>query len=50
MQIENWHRAEAYRKFDDLNGRGTYTLAYWEWKPNYGVQIDEIKGNTIYIK
>lgn len=33
MIIENWHRAEAFRKFDDFNGRGTYILAYFVWKP-----------------
>ncbi len=33
MVIKNWHRAEAFRKFDDFNGRGTYTLAYHKWEP-----------------
>ena len=33
MIIANWHKAEAFRKFDDFNGRGTYTLAYFQWKP-----------------
>ncbi len=33
MTIKNWHKAEAFRKFDDLQGRGTYTLAYFQWKP-----------------
>jgi hypothetical protein len=33
MKIKNWHKAEAFRKFDDFNGRGNYTLAYFAWKP-----------------
>jgi hypothetical protein len=33
MVIPNWHRAEAFRKFDDRAGRGTYTLGYFLWKP-----------------
>ena len=33
MFIKNWHKAEAFRKFDDRDGRGQYTLAYFEWKP-----------------
>src|SRR3990167_1249057 len=33
MIIANWHKAEAFRKFDDFNGRGTYALAYFQWKP-----------------
>jgi len=33
MKIANWHKAEAFRKFDDFQGRGTYTLGYFEWKP-----------------
>ena len=33
MLIENWHKAEAYRKFDDKWGRGNYTLGYFKWEP-----------------
>lgn len=38
MVIENWHKAEAYRRFDDKFGRGTYTLGYFKWNP-----MDEVK-------
>lgn len=33
MLIENWHKADGFRKFDDMQGRGTYTLAYFKWNP-----------------
>ncbi len=33
MIIENWLRAEAYRKFPDQWGRGMYTLGYFKWEP-----------------
>ena len=31
MIIENWMHAEAYRRFPDKWGRGTYTLGYFPW-------------------
>ena len=47
MIIENWHKANAIRTFDDMNGRGQYKLAYFEWKPfkenadkDFAVNID----------
>jgi acyl CoA:acetate/3-ketoacid CoA transferase alpha subunit len=33
MIIENWLKADAYRRFPDKWGRGTYTLGYFEWNP-----------------
>lgn len=34
MIIENWLRADSYRRFPDKWGRGTYTLGYFKWSPN----------------
>jgi len=48
MFIKNWHRAEAFRKFDDQQGRGTYTLAYFEWKP-YSKINDSISINPMSL-
>ena len=33
MKIEDWYKAESFRKFEDRSGRGSYTLAYFEWQP-----------------
>lgn len=33
MKIRSWKKAQAYHTFDDFQGRGTYTLAYFQWKP-----------------
>lgn len=33
MIIENWLRAEMYRRFPDKWGRGIYTLGYFKWQP-----------------
>ena len=41
MFIKNWHKAEAFRKFDDRDGRGTYILAYFEFKP-YVESFDKV--------
>lgn len=49
MKIANWHKAEAFRKFDDLQGRGNYLLAYFEWKPIKQLSADiepQINYNT----
>jgi hypothetical protein len=29
---DNWMKAEAYRRFPDQFGRGTYTLGYFKWE------------------
>ena len=33
MVIKNWHKNDAIRTFDDMQGRGNYKLAYFLWKP-----------------
>jgi len=38
-EIGDWMQAEAYRRFPDKFGRGTYTLAYFLWKKMYGEQL-----------
>ena len=45
MIIENWHKADAYRKFDDISGRGLYTLAYFLWNPIIEKKY-KFEGNT----
>lgn len=34
MFIKRWLDAVAFRRFPDKWGRGTYTLGYFEWKPD----------------
>jgi len=29
---DDWLKADAYRRFPDKWGRGTYTLAYFKWE------------------
>lgn len=31
MIIDNWLKADAFRRFPDKWGRGTYTLGYFRW-------------------
>lgn len=33
MIVDNWMKAEAYRRFPDKWGRGTYTLGYFKFVP-----------------
>ena len=33
MVVEDWLKAEAYRRFPDKWGRGMYTLGYFCFKP-----------------
>ena len=39
MQIENWLKADAFRRFPDKWGRGTYTLGYFKWNPDLGMAV-----------
>lgn len=32
MIIENWLKADAFRRFPDKWGRGTYSLGYFKWQ------------------
>ena len=34
MIIKNWLKADAYRRFPDKFGRGTYTLGYFKFVPD----------------
>jgi hypothetical protein len=33
MAVDNWHKAETFRRFHDRFGGEDYTLGYFEWKP-----------------
>lgn len=33
MVIDNWLKAEQFRRFPDKWGRGTYTLGYFKFNP-----------------
>lgn len=39
MVVEDWLRAEAFRRFPDKWGRGTYTLAYFKFNEMYQEQL-----------
>ncbi len=47
MIIPNWHKAEAFRKFDDFQGRGQYTLGYFEWSPQFN--MDQAPASAIGV-
>jgi len=34
MIIKNWLKADAFRRFPDKWGRGTYALGYFKWVPD----------------
>ena len=39
MVVDNWLKADAYRRFPDHWGRGTYTLAYFKFNEMYPEQL-----------
>jgi len=44
MTVEYWLKAEAFRRFPDKWGRGTYTLGYFKFVPDEtGEKQEEIK-------
>lgn len=34
--VPDWNKAEMFRRFEDMWGRGAYTLGYFKMSENYG--------------
>ena len=45
MVVDDWLKADAYRRFPDHWGRGTYTLGYFKFKEIPQVFIDWARQN-----